>query len=99
MKYMLIFFLVLAIFIVSITLGAHNDQGVVFNYLLAQGEYRLSTLLATLFAVGFALGWVICGMFYLRLRIALGREQRKIKRLEQQLSAASATSQNDSATH
>lgn len=86
MKYLLIFLLVLAIFIVSITLGAHNEQVVTFNYLLAQGEYRVSTLLATLFAVGFVLGWVICGLFYLRLRITLGRAQRKIKRLEQQQS-------------
>lgn len=86
MKYLLIFLLVLAIFIISITLGAHNEQIVTFNYLLAQGEYRISTLLATLFAVGFGLGWVICALFYLRLRIILGRAQRKIKRLEQQQS-------------
>ncbi|MGX8942456.1 LapA family protein [Symbiopectobacterium sp. Eva_TO] len=86
MKYLLIFLLVLAIFIISITLGVHNEQVVTFNYLLAQGEYRVSTLLATLFAVGFVLGWVICGLFYLRLRITLGRAQRKIKRLEQQQS-------------
>ncbi|WJV60793.1 LapA family protein [Pectobacteriaceae bacterium C52] len=85
MKYMLIFLLVLAIFIISVTLGAHNDQVITFNYLVAQGEYQLSTLLATLFAVGFILGWVICGLFYLRVCIALGREQRKVKRLEQQL--------------
>nr|WP_275051446.1 LapA family protein [Brenneria goodwinii] len=89
---MLIFLLVLAIFIISVTLGAHNDQTITFNYLLAQGDYRISTLLATLFAVGFILGWVICGLFYLRQRIALGRAQRKIKRLEQQLSASSEES-------
>ncbi|ATA23797.1 hypothetical protein BIY26_03920 [Brenneria goodwinii] len=92
MKYLLIFLLVLAIFIISVTLGAHNDQTITFNYLLAQGDYRISTLLATLFAVGFILGWVICGLFYLRQRIALGRAQRKIKRLEQQLSASSEES-------
>ncbi|MGL9736500.1 MAG: LapA family protein [Symbiopectobacterium sp.] len=86
MKYLLIFLLVLAIFIISITLWAYNEQVVTFNYLLAQGEYRVSTLLATLFAVGFVLGWVICGLFYLRLRITLGRAQRKIKRLEKQQS-------------
>lgn len=92
MKYLLIFLLVLAIFIISVTLGAHNDQTITFNYLLAQGNYRISTLLATLFAMGFVLGWVICGLFYLRQRIALGRAQRKIKRLEQQLSAANEES-------
>ncbi len=37
MKYLLIFLLVLAIFVISVTLGAQNDQQVTFNYLLAQG--------------------------------------------------------------
>ncbi len=55
MKYLLIFLLVLAIFVISVTLGAQNDQQVTFNYLLAQGEYRVSSLLAGLFAAGFAI--------------------------------------------
>jgi len=84
-KYLLIFLLVLAIFVVSITLGAQNDQQVTFNYLLAQGEYRISTLLAVLFAAGFAIGWLICGLFWLRVRVSLVRAERKIKRLENQL--------------
>jgi putative membrane protein len=46
-KYLLIFLLVLAIFVISVTLGAQNDQQVTFNYLLAQGEYRVSSLLAS----------------------------------------------------
>jgi lipopolysaccharide assembly protein A len=49
-KYLLIFLLVLVIFVISVTLGAHNDQVVSFNYLVAQGDYRVSTLLAALFA-------------------------------------------------
>ncbi|MEG3135794.1 LapA family protein [Rouxiella sp. T17] len=89
MKYLLIFLFVLVIVVVSITLGAHNDQVVTFNYLLAQGDYRVSTLLAVLFATGFVLGWVICGLFYLRLRLSHARAQRKIKRLEQQIAPAS----------
>lgn len=87
MKYLLIFLLVLVIFVVSVTLGAQNDQIVTFNYLVAQGEYRVSTLLAILFGSGFVLGWIVCGLFYLRTRIALGRAERKIKRLELQLEA------------
>ena len=85
MKYLLIFLVVLVVLVISITLGAHNDQVVTFNYLLAQGDYRVSTLLAVLFATGFVLGWVICGLFYLRVRLSLGRAQRKIRRLEQQI--------------
>jgi len=84
-KYLLIFLLVLVVFVISVTLGAHNDQVVSFNYLLAAGEYRLSTLLATLFAIGFLLGWAICGLFWLRVRVALASSQRKLKRLQQQL--------------
>lgn len=87
MKYLLIFLLVLAIFVISVTLGAQNDQQVTFNYLLAQGEYRISTLLAVLFAAGVAIGWLICGLFWLRVRVSW-RAERKIKRLENQLSPA-----------
>ena len=84
MKYLLIFLLVLAIFVISVTLGAQNDQQVTFNYLLAQGEFRISTLLAVLFAAGFAIGWLICGLFWL-----LARAERKIKRLEHQIAPVS----------
>lgn len=91
-KYLLIFLLVLAIFVVSVTLGAQNDQQVTFNYLLAQGEYRISTLLAVLFAAGFAIGWLICGLFWLRVRVSLARAERKIKRLEQQIAPATPAS-------
>ncbi|KYP97515.1 membrane protein [Sodalis-like endosymbiont of Proechinophthirus fluctus] len=84
MKYVLIILLVLVIFIISVTFGAHNDQVVTFNYLLAQNQFRVSTLLTSLFAAGFVIGWVICGLFCLRTRVALMRAERKVKRLEQQ---------------
>jgi lipopolysaccharide assembly protein A len=84
-KHLLIFLLVLAIFVISVTLGAQNDQLVSFNYLLAQGEYRVSSLLAVLFAAGFAIGWLVCGLFWLKVRVSLARAERKIKRLENQI--------------
>ncbi|EMH4161286.1 LapA family protein [Pluralibacter gergoviae] len=90
MKYFLIFLLVLAIFIISVTLGAQNDQQVTFNYLLAQGQFRISTLLAVLFAAGFAIGWLVCGLFWLRVRVSLLRTERKNKRLEQQIAEINA---------
>ena len=89
MKYLLIFLLVLAIFVISVTLGAQNDQQVSFNYLLAQGEYRVSSLLAVLFAAGFVIGWLVCGLFWLKVRVSLVRAERKIKRLEQHIAPAS----------
>ncbi|MBT0726368.1 LapA family protein [Rosenbergiella australiborealis] len=85
-KYLLIFIVVLFIFIVSFTLGAKNEQLVTFNFLIAQGTFRLSTLMASLFGIGFLLGWAICGLFWLRARIALAHAKNKVIKLEQQLS-------------
>ncbi|AYA40156.1 LapA family protein [Xenorhabdus nematophila] len=85
MKYFLILLLALVVFVISVTLGANNNQIVTFNYLIAKGDYSISTLLAALFAIGFTLGWAICGAFYLRTRISLQQAKRKIKRLETQL--------------
>ncbi|MGL4601591.1 MAG: LapA family protein [Plesiomonas sp.] len=85
MKYLLGFLIALAVFIIGVTLGAQNETLVTFNYLLAQGEFRLSSLLAMLFGTGFVLGWIICGLFYLRVRFSLSRAHRQIKRQQQQL--------------
>lgn len=85
MKYFLIFLLLLVIVVLSLTLGAQNNQLVRFNFLLVQGEYRISTLLASLFGGGFIIGWLLCGLFWLRDRLRLARAGRRIKYLEQQL--------------
>ncbi|MGL5006348.1 MAG: LapA family protein [Plesiomonas sp.] len=85
MKYLLGFLIALALFIIGVTFGAQNETVVTFNYLLAQGEFRLSSLLAMLFGTGFVLGWVICGLFYLRVRFSLSRAHRQIKRQQEQL--------------
>ncbi|WP_063655873.1 LapA family protein [Candidatus Arsenophonus triatominarum] len=85
MKYFFILLLVVAIFIISVTLGSSNNQIITFNYLIAKGDYPISTLLAVLFAVGFLLGWLICGVFYAKALISLSNAKRKIKRLESQL--------------
>ena len=87
MKYFLILLLAVAVFIVSITLGSSNDQVITFNYLIAKGDFSLSSLLATLFGVGFVLGWLVCAVFYLRTIVSLKNARRKIRRLESQLGA------------
>lgn len=93
MKYFLIFLCVLAIFVFAIVLGVQNNQIVAFNYLVAQNEYRLSTLLAILFTLGFVLGWLICGLFYLRLRWKLINAERRLRGLQQPDLAVTKTNQ------
>ncbi|MEF1187141.1 lipopolysaccharide assembly protein LapA domain-containing protein, partial [Vibrio sinaloensis] len=53
--------IVLALFLVALALGSQNQAIVNFNYLIAQGEFHLSTLLGVVFVTGFAISWLIFG--------------------------------------
>lgn len=90
MKYIIGVVIVLAIIIVAITVGANNDQVITFNYIVAQSELRLSTLVAILFGFGLVLGWLITGFFYLKLRIKNAGLNRKVKRQTKQIEELSA---------
>lgn len=85
LKYLILFFVVVVILIITFTLGSKNDQIITFNYLVAQGQYRVSTLLATLFGVGLLLGWIICTLIWFRTRMALAHARHKIKQLEKKM--------------
>lgn len=85
LKYILVAVVAIAVIILAVTVGADNDQVISFNYLIAQSEMRLSTLVALLFGLGLILGWAITGAFYLRLRLRLMGQGRQIKRQEQKI--------------
>ncbi|MBF0751179.1 MULTISPECIES: LapA family protein [Pasteurellaceae] len=79
-KYILGFVIVLAIVIVAITVGANNNQIITFNYIVAESQFQLSTLVAILFGLGLLLGWCITGFFYLKLKLKNMSLNRQIKR-------------------
>ncbi|QPB42353.1 LapA family protein [Rodentibacter haemolyticus] len=79
-KYILGFIIVLAIVLVAITVGANNDQIITFNYIVAESQFQLSTLVAILFGLGLILGWFITGFFYLKLKLKNMSLNRQIKR-------------------
>ncbi|MCI7478991.1 MAG: LapA family protein [[Pasteurella] aerogenes] len=79
-RYILGFIVLLAVVLVAITIGANNDQVISFNYLVAQSEFQLSTLVAILFGLGLILGWLITGLFYLKLKVKNLSLTRQIKR-------------------
>ncbi|MBS6009622.1 MAG: LapA family protein [Haemophilus parahaemolyticus] len=85
MKYILGFVIVLTVILVSITIGANNDQLITFNYVIAQSELRLSTLVAILFGFGLILGWLITGIFYLKVKLQNMALNRRVKRQSQQI--------------
>ena len=84
-KYILGFMIAVAVILVGITIGANNDQLITFNYVIAQSELRLSTLVAILFGFGLILGWLITGIFYLKIKLQNIALNRRVKRQSQQI--------------
>ena len=79
-KYIFGLIIVLAIVLVAVTVGANNDQVITFNYIVAQSQFQLSTLVAILFGLGLILGWFITGFFYIKLKLKNIELNRQIKR-------------------
>ncbi|AKD39621.1 LapA family protein [Pasteurella multocida] len=90
-KYILGLVLVLAIVLVAITIGANNDQIISFNYMVAQSEFRLSTLVAILFGLGLILGWLISVIFYIKLKLKNMSLTRQLKRQTLQINELTTT--------
>ncbi|WP_040976523.1 LapA family protein [Necropsobacter massiliensis] len=95
-KYIFGFIILLAVVLVAITVGANNDQIISFNYIVAQSEVQLSTLVAILFGLGLFLGWLICAFFYLKLKLKNMSLARQIKRQTLQINEL-ATSRDKAA--
>lgn len=70
---------VLVLFLVALALGSQNQELVTFNYLLAKGEFHLSTLLGVVFVVGFAVAWVIFASIQLKTQLQVRRLKKKLK--------------------
>jgi len=90
-KYILGFVIVIAIILVAITVGANNDQIITFNYIVAESQLQLSTLVAILFGFGLILGWLISGFFYLKLKFKNMVLARQVKRQTLQLHELTTT--------
>ncbi|MFT6987279.1 MAG: putative membrane protein [Psychromonas sp.] len=79
MKRFLTLIVTVLLFAVALVLGLKNQQIINVNYLLAQGEMRLSTLLAIVFMAGFLVSAVFAILFYLKLKIT-NRQLRKLNK-------------------
>ena len=77
MKRFLTLVLIILLFVIAIVIGLKNQQLVNINYLVAQSEIRLSTLLAINFMFGFIVSGFFGALFYLRLTM----KNRRMKKL------------------
>lgn len=72
--------LILALFLVALALGAQNQEVVTFNYLLAQGQFHLSTLLGSVFVVGFVLAWILFVGVHLKSKFRIRKLNKQLKK-------------------
>ena len=75
---------------VDLVLGADVDAN---GRAVQDKQFRLNGEAAAeqntlLVAAGFIIGWLVCGLFWLKVRVSLVRAERKIKRLEHQIAPA-----------
>ncbi|MEL0628118.1 LapA family protein [Psychromonas aquatilis] len=77
MKRFLTILITIVFLIIVIVLGLKNQQLVTVNYIIAQNELRLSTLLAIIFTLGFAGALSLASYFFLKLKM----KNRKLHKL------------------
>ncbi|MCA2016228.1 lipopolysaccharide assembly protein LapA domain-containing protein [Vibrio tritonius] len=72
--------LILALFLIALALGAQNQEVVTFNYLLAQGQFHLSTLLGSVFVVGFVLAWMLFVGVHFKSKFRIRKLNKQLKK-------------------
>jgi len=92
MKRILALIPLVLVFILTLALGSQNGQLVQFNYLIAQGEFALASLLAIFFSAGFLLGWLVFGLLFLRLKMQNRTLNRTMRRQSRELELARSAS-------
>jgi len=95
MKRFITLVIIILFFAVAIILGLKNQQPVNINYLVAQSEIRLSTLLAINFMLGFIVSCCFGALFYFRLGMK-NRQMRKLnKKQDKELRFLRTTNEKD----
>ena len=87
MKSFFITVVVALVFILALIFGAQNEQLVTISYFIAKGEYKLPTVLAVVFLLGFIISWLFAAYQIVKLRVALRRANKKLASLEEMSSS------------
>ena len=78
---------VIALFLIALALGSQNQISVNFNYLLAQGDFHLSSLLGVVFVSGFGLAWLVFGNMHMRSQLRIHRLKKQLNKQSKQVAA------------
>ncbi|WP_420932884.1 LapA family protein [Alteromonas sp. A081] len=82
LKGIISFLIILALLTVAFVIGSQNEEVVTVNYLIAQANIRLSTLIAISLSIGVIVGILIMLASWLRLKVQLMSTQSTMQHLE-----------------
>lgn len=95
MKRFFTLIITVVLFAITLVIGLKNQQPVNINYLVAQSEMALSTLLAILFMVGFICSTFFAFLFYLKLKMKNRRLHKLNKKQRKELNKLRTLSTNE----
>jgi len=95
MKSIITLVITILLFLIAIVVGLKNQQVVNINYIVAQSEIRLATLLAIIFVIGFVASGIIAMMFFLKLKIKNRQLLKMTKRQSKELNELRALPAKD----
>ncbi|MCW8092400.1 LapA family protein [Alteromonas sp. ASW11-130] len=81
MKGIISLILILVLLTLAFAIGSQNEAVIAVNYLIAQSEMRVSTLIAVSVAVGVVIGLLLMLVSWLALRVQLVAARAKIRKL------------------
>lgn len=84
MKGILTILVILVLLTFAFVIGTQNDALISVNYLIAQAEIRISTLIAISLTLGVIVGLLIMSASWLRLRVQLLSANSKINSLKKE---------------
>jgi putative membrane protein len=82
LKGILAFLLILVLLTFAFVIGSQNETLITVNYLIAQANLRVSTLIAITLSIGVGIGVLLMLVSWLRLRVQLLTAQSKLQSLE-----------------
>ncbi len=81
MKGIISLIIIVVLLALAFAIGTQNEAVVTVNYLIAQSDIRVSTLIAVSLTVGVIIGLLIMLANWLALRVKLSATRARVKRL------------------
>lgn len=84
MKGLFTFLVLIIVLVIAIIIGSRNQELVTINYLIAQSELRVSTLMAIILSFGIVIGMLTMFGSWLKLSWQVKSLKNQVKRLSKE---------------